>query len=141
VRQIVLDTNVLVAGLRSKRGASHALIRILGTANWRNNVSVALALEYEDVLAREGLIPGLSTADLDDFLDYVFSVSNLIPTVPRVRPSLHDPDDERILEVAVACRGTIVTHNCRDFLGAMRFGVPVLSPKEFLIELEGYHEH
>jgi predicted nucleic acid-binding protein len=49
IREIVLDTNVLVAAFRSKRGASYELVRSLGEADWRLNVSVALALEYEDV--------------------------------------------------------------------------------------------
>lgn len=52
IREIVLDTNVLVAAWRSKRGASYELIRSIGTADWRLNISVALALEYEDILKR-----------------------------------------------------------------------------------------
>jgi len=131
-REIVLDTNVLVAALRSKRGASHELVRSIGRADWRLNVSVALALEYEDVLKRNGVFQGVSEAEIDDFLDYVFRTSNLVPFVLRQRPTLRDPDDERILEVAVACRAMIVTHNKRDFAGAEGLGVPVRTPSEFL---------
>src|SRR4029077_6853827 len=54
------------------------------------------------------------------------------PFVLRRRPALRDPDDERILEVAVQCRAMIVTHNERDFVGAERFGISVRSPAEFL---------
>jgi len=130
--EAVLDTNVLVAGLRSKRGAAHLLLQMIGVANWRPNVSVALALEYEDVLSREGLLPGLTLADRAEFLDYLFAASNLVPSVQRKRPSWRDPDDERILELAVACQAVIVTYNQRDFVGAERFGVSVLTPVEFL---------
>jgi len=98
--EVILDTNVLVAALRSKRGASYQLLRMIGEGIWRANVSVALALEYEDVLKRRNLLPGMTDADLDAFLDYIFSVSNLVPVVLRRRPSLRDPNDERILEVA-----------------------------------------
>jgi len=70
-REIVLDTNVLVAAFRSKRGASYELVRSIGRAGWRLNVSVALALEYEDVLKRDGMCPGLAGAEIDGFLDYV----------------------------------------------------------------------
>jgi putative PIN family toxin of toxin-antitoxin system len=131
-REIVLDTNVLVAALRSKRGASHELVRSIGRADWRLNVSVALALEYEDVLKRDGMFPGISEAEIDVFLDYIFKTSNLVPFVLRQRPTLPDPDDERILEVAVACRAMIITHNKRDFAGAEELGVPVRTPSEFL---------
>jgi len=50
--QVVLDTNVLVAALRSKLGASHRLLSRIGSSNWRPNLTVALVLEYESVLKR-----------------------------------------------------------------------------------------
>lgn len=54
---VVLDTNVLVAVFRSKRGASYQLVRSIGLGGWMPNISVALALEYEDVLKRQDLLP------------------------------------------------------------------------------------
>jgi putative PIN family toxin of toxin-antitoxin system len=130
--EIVIDTNVLVAALRSKRGASHELIRSIGQAGWRLNISVALALEYEDVLKRDGMLQGIAEPEIDDFLDYVFQASNLVPFVLRRRPSLRGPDDERILEVAVQCRAMIMTHNKKDFVGVEQHGVAVRTPAEFL---------
>lgn len=65
MHELVRDTNVLVASLRSRRGASHQLIRLMGTAVFRINVSVALALEYEEVLKRTDIVPGLSAADIE----------------------------------------------------------------------------
>jgi putative PIN family toxin of toxin-antitoxin system len=132
VHETVLDTNVPVAGLRSKRGASHQLLRLMGEGEWRLNISVALALEYEEVLKRTGLLLGIGETDVDGFLDYLFAVSNLIPSVVRRRPSLRDPDDEHILEVAVQCGAMIITHNKKDFVGAERFGVSVITPAELL---------
>lgn len=130
--EVVLDTNVLVAAFRSKRGASYQLIRSLGLGEWRPNISVALALEYEDVLKRRHLLPNLSEAEIDTFINYVFQVSNLISSVPRRRPNLPDPDDELILELAVESRSMIVTHNTAHFASAGRFGIVVKTPAEFL---------
>jgi predicted nucleic acid-binding protein len=96
--KLVFDTSVLVAGLRSKRGASYQLLRLIDARLFRLYISVA----------------------------------HLAPFVPRQRPSLRDPDDERILEVAVQCGATIVTHNLRDFKGAEQFGVLVKTPAEIL---------
>ena len=93
---------------------------------------MALALEYEDVLKRKRLLPAISESEVDEFLDYLFMASNLIPFVLRRRPSLLDPDDERILEVAVQCGAMIITHNKKDFVGAEQFGVSVKTPAEFL---------
>ena len=69
--EVVLDTNVLVTAFRSKRGASYQLVRSIGLGDWRPNISVALALEYEDVLKRQELLPNVGEADIDRFLDYV----------------------------------------------------------------------
>jgi len=133
---LILDTNVLVAGLRSKRGASYRLLRLLDEGRFRLKISVALALEYEDVLKRPGLLPGIGEREADDFLDYLLLISDLEPSVPQIRPSLRDPDDERIVELAVQCAAIIVTHNRRDFEGAARFGVEVRTPSEMLTMLE-----
>jgi predicted nucleic acid-binding protein len=111
MREIVRDMNVLVAALRSKRGASHQLLRSIDEGKCRLNVSAALALEYEDVLKRENVVPGNSEAEITDFLDYLFRVYNLIPFVLRRRPILPDPDDVRILEVPMQCRAAIITYN------------------------------
>ena len=132
MHEIVLDTNVLVAALRSKRGASYELVRSIGQADWRLNISVALALEYEDVLKRKDMVRGMTEAEIGDFLDFVFRASNLVPFVLRRRPSLRDADDERILEVAVQCNAMIITHNERDFVGAEQLGVLVRTPAQFL---------
>src|SRR5258708_9385781 len=132
IREVVPDTNVLVAAFRSKRGASHELVRCLGQGDWRLNISVALALEYEDVLKRTDLIRGICEKAIDDFLHYLFSISNLVPFVLRQRPRLRDPDDERILEVAVQSHAMIVTHNRKDFIRAEQLGVMVRTPSEFL---------
>jgi predicted nucleic acid-binding protein len=48
--QVVIDTNVLVTALRSRLGASYLLLSHLGSAKWRPNLTVALALEYEAIL-------------------------------------------------------------------------------------------
>lgn len=139
--RVVFDTNVLVAALRSRRGASYQLVKKIGAGEWELNISVALALEYEDVLKRKGMLPAdITEKDVDDFLNYVFAASNLLPFVMRRRPILPDPDDERILEVAVECGATIITHNIKDFAGAERFGVYVQTPGAFLRTLKETNE-
>lgn len=95
---------------------------------------VAIALEYEDVLKRG--IPGLTGQNVDDFLEYLFSRSNLAPVFFRWRPVLQDADDDRILEVAVRCQAMIVTFNKSDFAGAVQFGIRVITPGEFLAMLK-----
>ena len=132
---VVLDTNVLVSALRSKRGASQRVLRLVGTDALQIHISVALALEYEDVLKREGMLPGYTSAGVDEFLDYLFRVAILLPMVQLQRPTLRDPDDERILEVALQSGAMIVTHNVKDFRLAERLGVQIKRPGELLAML------
>ncbi len=72
MREIVLDTNVLVSALRSRRGASYQIVSLIGTGTFRPNVSVALAIEYEEVLKRSAVISLLTEGEVDRFLDYIF---------------------------------------------------------------------
>jgi predicted nucleic acid-binding protein len=53
------------------------------------------------------------------------------------RPALPDPKDDFILELAVesGC-DLIVTYNVKDFAGADRFGIEIVTPQEFFRKLE-----
>lgn len=131
--RIVIDTNVLVSGLRSSRGASHRLLRLVGASDFEISISVPLALEYEDVLKRESLGLGLSHDDVDRLIEYLCGVAHLQDIHFLWRPVLRDPKDDHILELAVgAACGLIVTHNVRDFAESEAFAVTAIRPGEFL---------
>ena len=106
---VVLDTNVLVAAFRSSLGASYRLLQTLEKHTWRPVISPALAFEYEAVLKRGTAETGLTLPDIDDFIEYLCSRSRLVQIYFRWWSSLPDPNDDRILEVAVRTRSTIVT--------------------------------
>ncbi len=131
--QIVIDTNVLISALRSRRGASFRILSRLGGQDFEINVSVPLVLEYEDAAKRVAPEFGLTHDEIDDILDYVCRVAHHHKIHFLWRPYLKDPGDDHLLEVAVEARcDFIVTHNTRHFAGAERFGVRVVSPQEFL---------
>ena len=131
--QIVLDTNVLVSGLRSNRGASFRLLALVGSNKFQLNLSVPLVVEYEEVLMRQRGEMGLMRSDIIDFLDYLCQRSNLHDIYFLWRPYLRDPKDEMVLELAVAagCQH-IVTYNKRDFQGVEAFGIKTVTAQEFL---------
>jgi predicted nucleic acid-binding protein len=98
-------------------------------------VSPALALEYESVLKRGIHDTHLSLSDIDDFLDYFCSRARLVQIFFSWRPVLPDPDDDRILEVAVRAGSPIVTFNEKDFRRSEEFGIKAITPREFLVSL------
>ena len=129
---VVVDTNVLVAAFRSSMGASYRLLQTIEHRRWRPVISPALALEYESVLKRGVEELGLSLGDVDDFTEYLCGCARLVQIYFRWRPMLPDPDDDRILEVAVRAGSPIVTFNVRDFRGCESLGIRTMSPGELL---------
>lgn len=135
--QIVIDTNVLVAAIRSQRGASWRLLMHLGAdARLQMNLSTPMVLEYVEVIMREGKKLGYSETELDKFLDYICATGCEREIYFSWRPYLWDPDDDFILDLAVAANADhIITHNKRHFAESAKFGIVVLAPREFLQKL------
>jgi predicted nucleic acid-binding protein len=133
---VVLDTNVFISALRSRRGASFRILELVGTGRFEVELSVPLALEYEAVGRRELPATSLTEADFDAILDFVCRSARPREVFYTWRPCLPDAGDDMILELAVAAGGAaIVTFNLADFRGAERFGVRLLTPQEFLGEI------
>ena len=135
--QIVMDTNVFYAALRSRRGASHRLLQEIGRNEaFQIHLSVPLVLEYEEIAKRHSRALALTHTDIDDILDYLCSVAGLHSIFYLWRPYLPDPEDDMLLELAVeaGCQ-RIVTYNQRDFRGSEQFGVRAVTPQEFLREV------
>ena len=131
--RVLVDTNVLVAAARSRRGASHELLTRLPDPQFQPVISVPLFVEYRAVLLRPENLLIRPPEQADGFLNFLLSVSHLQEIFFLWRPGLPDPDDDLILELAVAahCR-YIVTHNLRDFRGTERWGVAAVPPSGFL---------
>jgi len=135
-RRVVLDTNVVVAALRSRRGAAAAVLLGAGTGQFEFCLSVTLFFEYESALKRSESGVVLSMAPIDDILDQLAAVGRRQEIFFLWRPVLPDPADDHVLEVAVAGQcDAIVTYHRRDFRGADRFGIRIVRPPQFLLEL------
>ncbi len=131
---IVLDTNVFVSALKSSRGASFRLLSLVEHDFFTVHLSTTLVTEYEAVLKRG--ITALKAEEIDDIVDFICSRAVLDKIFYLWRPVLKDPSDDFVLELAVKANATIVTWNVSDFKHAARFGVAVLTPREFLLSLE-----
>ena len=122
---------------RSSLGASYRLLQTLEDRRWRPVLSPALALEYEAVLKREGVGTNLELTDVDDFVEYLCSRSRLVQIYFKWRPTLRDPNDDRVLELAVRTQAAVVTFNAKDFAEAERFGIRIMRPGEMLTLMGG----
>ena len=135
--RVVLDTNVLVAAIRSKRGASHRLLTLLGSERFEPALSAALVLEHERQLSEHRVRTAMAPGDVGAILDYLCRVAHHQTVFYRWRPQLPDPKNEMVLELAVAARSDrIVTFNREDFGPASSFGIDIATPGRFLKSLE-----
>ena len=101
--RLVVDTNVIVAAVRSDRGASRRLLIAALEGRYRLLVSASLLIEYEAVLKREEqrAASGASVDDIDAILDALARIAEPVEISYLWRPQLADPGDELVLEAAV----------------------------------------
>jgi predicted nucleic acid-binding protein len=134
--RILLDTNVVIAAMRSPLGASAELLRRIDQGRATMLLTVALALEYETqcMLADHRLAAGLTALEAGIFVDGLIAMAEPVRSYFRWRPQLHDPGDELVLEAAVNGRAdAIVTFNEKDLREAkLGFGIAVIRPGEAL---------
>jgi len=136
---LVLDTDVVAAGVMSATGASRYLLESIGIGALRAAASVPLLLEYEAVLKRDETLrrAEASAADIDVVLDQLASVLMRVDIWYLWRPQLRDRDNDMVLETAANAGAThLVTFNLRDFGSVpMRFGIETCRPAEIAREL------
>lgn len=134
--RLVLDTDVVVAAMRSPRGASAELLRRIDGGNAVMLLTVALALEYEAIctLPEHRLASGLSASEAALYVDGLIALAEPVKAFFRWRPQLRDAGDELVLEAAVNGQAeAIVTFNESHLREARKnFGIEVIRPAEAL---------
>jgi len=135
--EIVQDTNVFVAALRSQEGASAKVLDRCLAGEDRAVMGAALFAEYEELIRRDALWRGVpvTLAEREMLLDDFCAAASWQPVFFRWRPNLPDAGDDHVLELAIAGGVEhLVTHNTRDFgRGELRFEFPrVVTPAQHL---------
>lgn len=129
----VLDTNVLLAGLRSRNGASFEIMRRFRQGDFVLLIANTVLTEYEEILKREGPVFGLPSGVIERFLDALCAAAEEWKTSSFWKPCLPDPDDEPLAQLAIEAKvDYLVTHNLRDFPADRLPGLRVVTPGEFL---------
>lgn len=127
---IVLDTNVLVAGLLSPFGPCGEIIRMVSSGELTLSFDARIISEYSEVLKRPKF--KFKEDKVDALLEYIEFRGQTTASSP-LPDSLLDSDDEPFLEVAIASRvECIVTGNQNHFPAELCRGIKVFSPSEFL---------
>ena len=135
--KVVIDTNVIIAALRSKNGFSHMLVFSIGLdPRWQCMISGPLLNEYTEQVINHRAIPDWTHAECEDFLDYLCAESSWCEVHFLWRPLLPDEDDHLVLEAAMASSAErIITFNKTDLKPSETFGIRLQTPREFLESL------
>ena len=112
IPKVVIDTNVFIAALRSKKGASYKLLFEVSKDKFVQNISIPLIYEYESVAKREIDNLNLTEKHINNILDMICKISNKCKIFFLWRPFLKDPKDDFILELAIESNSEyIITYN------------------------------
>lgn len=137
--RLVLDTDVVVAAMRSRTGASFAILEAARRGAVTLCGTVALCLEYESVCRRREhrTAAELSEAEVGIYIDAIIDLIEPASNFFLWRPQLRDPGNELVLEAAInASAGTIVTFNRRDYLPAVElFGIEAMLPRDIIMRI------
>jgi putative PIN family toxin of toxin-antitoxin system len=133
MKRLVLDTDVIVAAMRSPSGASAALLEAALNGRITLLASVPLFFDYEAKCTEPAhwKAAGLTKEDVEVFINGIAALVEPVEPHFLWRPVLRDPNDEMVLEVAVNGNAdALVTFNLRDYgnVPTVTFGIPVLLP-------------
>lgn len=109
------------------------MLRAIRAKRIKIALSVALALEYEDVVTRPGMVPALDAKGVGVVIDVLCALAVLQKVHFSWRPVLADPGDDMVLELALAAGAPyIITNNVRHLKGSESFGIRAVTPAEAL---------
>lgn len=133
--RIVLDTNVLVAGLLSESGPPGWIVDLVLAGDLETAFDNRMMAEYRAVFARTEI--GFARELAETVLEAMQTFGWPVTATPWPIP-LPDPDDEPFLAVArMSGARCLITGNLKHFPQQSRLDVCVLSPRAFL---EQFHQ-
>ena len=143
--KVVLDTAALISAIRSSTGAAAEIVRLAAVGKLTLLMDYKLVCEYRDVALRPQHIAasGRTSEDAEAIIEMLEAIA--VPVLVRIkhRPLSKDENDDMVLDVAInGDADAVVTNNIKDFRAAAeRFGIQVLTPREFLIAFRKGETH
>ena len=139
--KVVLGTAALVSAIRSGKGAAAEIIRLVALSKLTLLLDLKLVSEYREVALRPQHIAasGKRPEDIEAIITMLEAIASPVLVVVKHRPLSQDRNDDMVLDVAInGFADVVITNNIKDFsLAAQQFGIPVMTPRDFLNALKG----
>jgi|SRR3989344_3310058 len=132
--KIIADTNTLISAT-FWHGASDKIISKAETKAIELVLSDDILKEYSEVLNYEEIQNKIKDKKLEmqRTLGKIISMSTLVVPKEKLNIVIDDPDDNKILECAVAGNVDCIVSNDNHLLKLKEFrGIPILTPEKFL---------
>ena len=131
--KIVLDANVVIAAFAS-RGLCESIVEL-----WLHSHEIVLCEELLDEILRnlrQKIKP--PSGIVKDIGKLLREHADIVTPVPLARSLCRDPNDVKILGLAVAAKVDCIVTGDKDLLILERFqGIPILTPRSFSNLLHG----
>ncbi len=131
--RIIFDSNIFVSAVLS-RGFSYRLLQTV--LDPKNGYFLFISAEIlEEIFAKLSIFPekGLAaSSDIEDFKQLILRRCRFVAVREQVRVVEKDPDDNKILECAVAAKANLIVTMDKHLLKIKTFrGIPIIHPKTF----------
>ncbi len=137
--RVVLDTNVVASALLWG-GTPERLIEAAGEGTLELFTSQALLAELAGILGRAKFSAKLRHRNLSatDLVERYRELAETVEAAPIEEARLRDPDDAAVLACALAARVEAIVSGDDDLRALRTFeGIPILSPAECIVRMQG----
>jgi putative PIN family toxin of toxin-antitoxin system len=138
--RVVIDTNVLVSSVISKKGAPAFLIQAWSEGLFDLVISEAIITEIERVLSEHSLkqVFKISNDHIASLVELLRRNSILVPGSAAVAGAVPaDPTDEMFIAAALDGNADVIVSGDKDLLEIESFqGVAILTPRQFLDRIQ-----
>ena len=126
---VVLDTNIFISAVFWK-GKPYKIVNKAINQEIIVFISQGIIKEIRKVLVRDFM---LEKQEIDNIIDAVAYFTHFIEPKEKIKVVKEDPDDDRIIECALACSAQFIVSSDKHLLKLKKFrNIKIESPEEFL---------
>lgn len=142
MRKVVLDTNILISGVITS-GYSASILDAARREEIKLVTSAHLLEEFSDVISRRHIAKKYPKAaqEAESLLDFLRAFAILTAGIPETNPVSRDRDDDFVLACALDESADCIVSGDPHLLDLKTYkGIPILTPKEFVVRYSVPHK-
>lgn len=134
--RVVVDTNILISALITKRPSSPVQVyNLIKSENFLLVTSPTILEELEDVIGREEIVKlhQKTPKQIKEILKEIIETSYIVPGLVSVEVVKEDPDDDKFLAAAIEGRANYLVSGDKPLLNIKEYhGIKIISPTDFV---------